>query len=97
MNEPDPIVKAPPTLLPNGGRPHMNHARPDARNTEPAFPEVTANRTHRGAGKIDAIDPKLPSIIRAIDPSHHRMATHEFTIAADVIPIATDDTAGAAS
>ena len=25
MNVPDPIVKTPPTLLPNGGRPHMNH------------------------------------------------------------------------
>ena len=25
MDEPDPIVKAPPILLLNGGRPHMNH------------------------------------------------------------------------
>jgi hypothetical protein len=35
----------------------LNHARSDARNTEPAFLEVTANRTHRGAGKIDVIVP----------------------------------------
>jgi len=26
MNVPDPIVKTPPILLLNGGRPHMNHS-----------------------------------------------------------------------
>ena len=33
MNVPDPIVKTPPTLLPNGGRPHMNHAQGDDINS----------------------------------------------------------------
>src|SRR5665811_2279169 len=36
----------------------LNHANADDFNTEPVFPRLPANRTYRGRGKTDQIDPK---------------------------------------